>query len=91
MSSPPADSSSRLSSSALRDVKKVGSYYLTKTLGQGAFSKVKLGIHETTEQQVAIKIMKKSLLMQQHLVKQVKREISFFFFFSFSLQRIIFL
>jgi len=59
-----------------KDLKKVGHYFLTKTLGRGAFSKVKLGIHETTEERVAIKIMKKSRLLQEGLIEQVKREIS---------------
>ena len=58
-------------------VKKVGPYFLTKTLGQGAFSKVKLGIHDQTEAQVAIKVMKKDMLLKEGLVDQVKREISF--------------
>lgn len=59
-----------------QEVKKVGKYFLTKTLGQGAFSKVKLGIHETTEERVAVKIMKKQRLLQEGLIDQVKREIS---------------
>ena len=57
-------------------VKKVGHYFLTKTLGQGAFSKVKLGIHDETEEKVAVKVMKKSKLLEEGLIDQVKREIS---------------
>ncbi|ORX97626.1 Pkinase-domain-containing protein [Basidiobolus meristosporus CBS 931.73] len=37
----------------------VGSYQLTKTLGAGSMGKVKLGIHQTTNEKVAVKIIHK--------------------------------
>ncbi|TPX49464.1 hypothetical protein SeMB42_g01578 [Synchytrium endobioticum] len=38
----------------------LGEYAVGKTIGQGAFSKVKLGIHRSTGQRVAIKIIDKA-------------------------------
>ncbi|KAI9364379.1 kinase-like domain-containing protein, partial [Zopfochytrium polystomum] len=46
----------------------LGNYTLGKTIGQGAFSKVKLGIHKDTGQKVAIKIIDK----QQMAAKAAK-------------------
>ena len=57
-------------------MKLVGKYYLTKTIGEGAFGKVKLGVHSETQKKVAVKIMKKSMLLEARLVDQVKREIA---------------
>ncbi|KAJ3106347.1 Map microtubule affinity-regulating kinase [Phlyctochytrium bullatum] len=39
--------------------KFLGNYQILKTIGEGAFSKVKLGIHKETGQKVAIKIIDK--------------------------------
>ena len=41
-------------------VKKIGNYTLMKTIGEGTFGKVKLGIHGPTQEKVAIKILEKS-------------------------------
>lgn len=35
---------------------RVGKYLLFETLGEGAFGKVKLGVHEETGEQVAVKV-----------------------------------
>jgi serine/threonine protein kinase len=35
-----------------KNLKKIGSYILGKTLGEGTFGKVKLGIHEPTGEKV---------------------------------------
>ena len=50
--------SSRLgaSSSANLGPKNVGHYVLSKTIGKGTFGKVKLGIHELTNEKVSIQI-----------------------------------
>jgi serine/threonine protein kinase len=37
----------------------IGDYILGKTLGEGTFGKVKLGIHKLTQEKVAIKILQK--------------------------------
>lgn len=39
-------------------IKIVGNYRLGRTLGEGTYGKVKLGVHMTTGQEVAVKIMK---------------------------------
>ncbi|KAJ3064166.1 hypothetical protein HDU99_004553, partial [Rhizoclosmatium hyalinum] len=45
--------------------KVLGNYNVGKTVGQGAFSKVKLGVHKETGQKVAIKIIDKKLMAQK--------------------------
>ncbi|KAJ3300186.1 hypothetical protein HDU76_006145, partial [Blyttiomyces sp. JEL0837] len=55
--------------------KLLGSYQLGKTIGQGAFSKVKLGIHIETGQKVAIKIIdKKQMAMKAAKVKKAAED-----------------
>lgn len=57
-------------------VKRVGQWELHRTLGEGTFSKVKLGIHCETGEQCAIKIIDKESLAKQGLEEQLKREIA---------------
>ena len=40
-------------------IDSVGTFVLGKTLGEGSFGKVKLGLHKLTGQKVAIKIVDK--------------------------------
>lgn len=56
--------------------KKIGKYELGKTLGTGAFSKVKLGTDCETGQQWAIKIIDKEQLQRERMEEQLKREIA---------------
>ncbi|KAJ3393498.1 hypothetical protein HDU92_007694 [Lobulomyces angularis] len=50
---------------ALSQKKKLlGDYHIGKTVGQGAFSKVKIGFHKQTNQKVAIKVIDKRLLAE---------------------------
>jgi len=44
-----------------------------KTLGQGTFGKVKLAIHELTEQKVAIKILEKKKIADISDIERVSR------------------
>eukprot|EP00011_Vannellida_sp_DIVA3-517-6-12_P002842 CAMPEP_0114607050 /NCGR_PEP_ID=MMETSP0168-20121206/1872_1 /TAXON_ID=95228 ORGANISM="Vannella sp., Strain DIVA3 517/6/12" /NCGR_SAMPLE_ID=MMETSP0168 /ASSEMBLY_ACC=CAM_ASM_000044 /LENGTH=486 /DNA_ID=CAMNT_0001817923 /DNA_START=114 /DNA_END=1571 /DNA_ORIENTATION=- len=60
----------------MSDVRLVGKYYLTKTIGEGSFGKVKIGVHSETKQKYAVKVMKKSMLLEARLVDQIKREIA---------------
>lgn len=53
----------------------LGKYKLGKTLGEGGFSKVKMGKHKETNEKVAIKIMKKSSENHKALMKLVVNEI----------------
>jgi serine/threonine protein kinase len=54
----------------------LGPYVVKETLGEGGFSKVKLGVHEKTGEKVALKILKNKVKMSKASVKQVEREIS---------------
>ncbi|KAK9845086.1 hypothetical protein WJX74_010435 [Apatococcus lobatus] len=56
--------------------KRVGRYYLGRTLGEGAFAKVKYGQHIETAEEVAIKVLDKTELVRASMVGQIKREIS---------------
>ncbi len=53
----------------------IGSYLITKTLGQGTFGKVKEGIHLFTQQKVAIKILNKDKITEVNDIERVQREI----------------
>jgi 5'-AMP-activated protein kinase catalytic alpha subunit len=46
-----------------------------KTIGQGTFGKVRLGIHQLTQEKVAIKILEKDKIKEQADVNRVMREI----------------
>ncbi|KAJ3205290.1 Map microtubule affinity-regulating kinase [Dinochytrium kinnereticum] len=55
--------------------KFLGNYQVLKTIGQGAFSKVKLGIHKETGQKVAIKIIdKKEMAAKANKAKKATEE-----------------
>ena len=53
----------------------VGDYIIKKTLGQGTFGKVKLGIHKPTNEKVAIKILEKSKIIEKDDEIRVTREL----------------
>ena len=55
---------------------KIGNYVVKKTLGEGTFGKVRLGIHTLTGEQVAIKVLEKSKIFEQGDVDRVAREIN---------------
>lgn len=50
-------------------------YHFGKTLGEGAYGKVKLGTHLLTHEKVAVKTFEKSKLTEPHANKRVAREI----------------
>ena len=52
----------------------VGNYLIKKTLGQGTFGKVKLGIHIPDNTKVAIKILEKKRILEKADMIRVKRE-----------------
>lgn len=54
---------------------EVGRYTLTRVIGKGAFSTVRLGINKDTGQRVAVKIIDKKILMKKKLQSQLTREI----------------
>lgn len=53
----------------------VGPYFVTKTVGQGSYGKVKLAYHKDTRERVAIKILQKSKMKDIDL-QRAKRETS---------------
>ena len=59
------------------DSKKIiGNYRIEKTIGEGTFGKVKLGIHIPTEEQVAIKILEKDKIQDQEDLSRISLEIN---------------
>lgn len=56
--------------------RRLGNYLMLETLGQGGFSKVRLGLDEKTGERVALKILKKKEMgVTADVIKQVEREI----------------
>lgn len=55
--------------------KNIGHYVLGKTLGEGTFGKVKLGVHIFTGEKVAVKILEKDKIVEVADVERVAREI----------------
>ncbi|KAJ0030069.1 hypothetical protein Pint_14210 [Pistacia integerrima] len=53
----------------------IGKYHLGRTIGEGTFAKVKLGVDTTNGQYVAIKIIDKHMVLETDLKCQVQREI----------------
>lgn len=53
----------------------IGKYKLGRTIGEGTFAKVKLGVDNTNGQYVAIKIIDKHMVLESNLKYQVQREI----------------
>ena len=53
---------------------KIGNYLIKKTLGQGTFGKVKLGVYIPTQEKVAIKILEKDRIIEKDDEIRVKRE-----------------
>jgi len=42
-----------------RGGRSIGNYLLSKTIGEGTFGKVKLGVHLLTGERVAVKVLEK--------------------------------
>ncbi|XP_072227350.1 5'-AMP-activated protein kinase catalytic subunit alpha-1 isoform X1 [Leuresthes tenuis] len=54
---------------------KIGHYILGDTLGVGTFGKVKVGQHELTRHQVAVKILNRQKIRSLDVVGKIRREI----------------
>ncbi|KAJ3039777.1 MAP microtubule affinity-regulating kinase 1 [Rhizophlyctis rosea] len=52
----------------------VGNYEILKTIGEGSFAKVKLGVHRLTGEKVAIKVIDKDRLPDAYSLRHVHRE-----------------
>ena len=53
----------------------IGSYEIGRTIGEGTFGKVKLGVHTQTLDKVAIKVLEKERICDVADVERVSREI----------------
>jgi carbon catabolite-derepressing protein kinase len=56
---------------------RMDQYTVLKTLGEGSFGKVKLAIHKSTGQKVALKIISRKKLISRDMTGRVEREIEF--------------
>lgn len=65
-----------ISDLSMGSIKRVGKYELSRTIGSGTFSKVKLGKDCETQQACAIKIIDIEQLVRENLNEQLLREIS---------------
>ncbi|KAI5860297.1 Pkinase-domain-containing protein [Durotheca rogersii] len=81
-----ANSSSRARASSLisdqsreksKTDQRVGAYNIIRTLGEGSFGKVKLAVHRSTGQKVALKIIARKKLISRDMVGRVEREIEY--------------
>ena len=60
-----------------RSSQRFGQYNIVKTLGEGSFGKVKLAVHQTTGQKVALKIIGRKKLVNRDMAGRVEREIQY--------------
>ncbi|KAK1836296.1 kinase-like domain-containing protein [Podospora conica] len=56
---------------------RIGEYNIIKTLGEGSFGKVKLAVHRSTGQRVALKIISRKKLTSRDMQGRVEREIEY--------------
>ncbi|KAL4536083.1 hypothetical protein Ndes2437B_g05516 [Nannochloris sp. 'desiccata'] len=56
--------------------KRVGKFYVGRTIGEGTYAKVKYAQHMDTGEAVAMKILDKEHLVRTGMVEQIKREIT---------------
>ena len=68
------DSICNLNKKKIEKEYKIGNYLIKKTLGQGTFGKVKLGVYLPNKEKVAIKILEKNRIVEKDDEIRVKRE-----------------
>jgi carbon catabolite-derepressing protein kinase len=56
---------------------RLNQYTILRTLGEGSFGKVKLAIHKTSGQKVALKIINRKKLMARDMQGRTEREIQY--------------
>ncbi|ROT34463.1 protein kinase SNF1 [Sodiomyces alkalinus F11] len=61
----------------IKTEQRIGAYKVIKTLGEGSFGKVKLAIHISTGQHVALKIIARKKLISRDMAGRVEREIEY--------------
>ncbi|KAI2618179.1 Pkinase-domain-containing protein [Hypoxylon sp. NC1633] len=60
-----------------KTVQRINEYNIVRTLGEGSFGKVKLAVHRSTGQKVALKIIARKRLISRDMVGRVEREIEY--------------
>jgi carbon catabolite-derepressing protein kinase len=60
-----------------RTAQRLGQYRIEKTLGEGSFGKVKLAVHSTSGQKVALKIINRRKLITRDMAGRIEREIQY--------------
>ena len=56
--------------------RKIGGFVVGETIGQGSFAKVKVGVHESTKQRVALKfVSRKRIQLDANFELKIKREV----------------
>ncbi|KAJ8121895.1 hypothetical protein ONZ43_g1771 [Nemania bipapillata] len=73
----PADRTSQQVRERTKADQRIGAYSVKKTLGEGSFGKVKLAVHISTGQEVALKIIARKKLISRDMVGRVEREIEY--------------
>ncbi|KAI0514563.1 protein kinase SNF1 [Xylaria bambusicola] len=73
----PSDRASQQAREKSKADQRIGAYNVIKTLGEGSFGKVKLAVHRSTNQQVALKIIARKKLISRDMVGRVEREIEY--------------
>ena len=56
---------------------RLDQYTILRTLGEGSFGKVKLAVHKSSGQKVALKIISRKKLISRDMTGRVEREIEF--------------
>jgi len=56
---------------------RLGQYNVLKTLGEGSFGKVKLAVHASSGQKVALKIISRKKLVTRDMAGRIEREIQY--------------
>ncbi|KAK3678876.1 Protein kinase [Recurvomyces mirabilis] len=60
-----------------KEAARLGQYSIVKTLGEGSFGKVKLAIHQVSNQKVALKIIARRKLVTRDMAGRIEREIQY--------------
>ncbi|KAL9089134.1 MAG: hypothetical protein Q9159_002694 [Coniocarpon cinnabarinum] len=56
---------------------RLGQYKILNTIGEGSFGKVKLAVHQVTNQKVALKIISRKKLVARDMAGRIEREIQY--------------
>lgn len=73
----PPSIASTIASDKIKSDNRIGQYNVIKTLGEGSFGKVRLAVHRSTGQQVALKIISRKKLISRDMAGRVEREIEY--------------